>query len=94
MKRWATIFMICAFALAATGVMAAGDAAKGEAAAKGCTCHKKRGDLDGMEPAAFTQKMLGFQSGAGNKGMVTIAKKLSAQDIEDLGAYFAGLPKK
>jgi len=94
MKRWAALFLICVFAFAGTSVMAAGDAAKGEAAAKGCACHKKRGDLDGMDPAAFTQKMLGFQSGEGNKGMVTIAKKLSAQDIEDIAAYYASQPKK
>ncbi len=94
MKKWAILFAACMLILAGTGVMAAGDAAQGELKAKGCACHKKRGDLDGMDPAAFVKKMQDFQTGAGNKGMVTIAKKLSAGDLDNLSAYYAGLPKK
>lgn len=94
MKRWAILFAACTLILAGTAVMAAGDAAQGEIKAKGCTCHKKRGDLDGMDPAAFVKKMQDYQAGNGNKGMVMMAKKLSAGDIDNLAAYYAGLPKK
>ncbi|MHC1790536.1 c-type cytochrome [Solidesulfovibrio sp.] len=94
MKRIGILFFLLVFGLAALA-MAAGDAAKGGELAKGCACHKSKGDLDGLDVAALTAKMQAYKDGAGaNKAMISIMKKQSEQDIADLAAYYAGLPKK
>lgn len=75
---------------------AGGDAAKGgTVAAKGCACHKSKGDLNGREAAMLLGKMQAFKAGQGdNKAMITVMKKYSEQDMADLAAYYASLPKK
>ena len=72
-----------------------GDPAKGGELAKGCACHKSKGDLDGVDAAALTAKMQAYKDGKGdNKAMIAIMKKQSDQDMADLAAYYASLPKK
>lgn len=95
MKRIATIFFALVLCAVAAAAVAAGDAAKGEALAKGCACHKSKGDLDGVSAAALEAKMLAFKDGKGdNKAMIAIMKKQSPENIADLAAYYASLPKK
>ena len=96
MKRVGALIAVAVLCGAAVTAVAAGDAAKGEAvAAKGCACHKSKGDLDGKEAAVLAAKMQAFKDGQGeNKAMLSIMKKYEAQDIEDLAAYYASLPKK
>jgi cytochrome c553 len=96
MKRFGALCIAALLCGAAAVAMAAGDAAKGgELAGKGCACHKSKGDLDGRDAAALKAKMSDFQEGKGeNKAMIAIMKKHSAQDIDDLAAYYASLPKK
>lgn len=94
MKRIGILFFCMVFGLTAVA-LAAGDAVKGGDLAKGCACHKSKGDLDGLDAAALTAKMQAFKDGAGeNKAMISIMKKQSEQDIADLAAYYAALPKK
>ena len=94
MKRVGIFFFLLVFGLAALA-LAAGDPAKGGELAKGCACHKSKGDLDGVDAAALTAKMQAFKDGKGeNKAMISIMKKHSDQDVADLAAYYASLPKK
>ncbi len=95
MKRIGALVFAAILCGAAAGALAAGDAAKGEGLAKACACHKSKGDLDGQIPAALMEKMKAFKDGSGeNKAMISIMKKYSDQDMEDLAAYYASLPKK
>lgn len=95
MKRIATFFFALVLCGAAVAALAAGDAAKGEQLAKGCACHKSKGDLDGKDVGMLTAAMLSFKDGNGeNKAMIAIMKKKSETDIADLAAYYAALPKK
>ncbi len=82
-----------ALALCAAGAASgAGDAAKGEALAKGCSCHKSKGDLNGVPTDALLAKMRAYKDGQGpNKAMITIMQKLSDADLPDLAAYYSGL---
>jgi cytochrome c553 len=86
--------LVCGLSVVAA--LAAGDAAKGEAvAAKGCACHKSKADLNGKDAAMLLGKMKAFQEGQGeNKAMISIMKKYTEQDMADLSAYYASLPKK
>lgn len=94
MKRIGILLIILVCGLAALA-LAAGDPAKGGELAKGCACHKSKGDLDGKDAAALTAKMMAFKNGTGeNKAMISIMKKHSDQDVADLAAYYASLPKK
>ena len=94
MKRIGIFLLLLVFGLAALA-LAAGDPAKGGELAKGCACHKSKGDLDGVDAAALTAKMQAFKDGTGeNKAMISIMKKQSDQDVADLAAYYASLPKK
>ena len=88
--------LICALVLGLCALAyAAGDAAKGAELAKGCACHKSKGDLDGLDVAALTAKMQAYKDGKGdNKAMIAIMKKQSDENIADLAAYYASLPKK
>ncbi len=95
MKRAAVLFFTVILALAAAAALAAGDAAKGQELAKTCACHKSKGDLDGKPAADLVAKMQAYKAGQGdNKPMIAMMQKRSDQDIEDLAAYYAGLPKK
>ena len=95
MKRIAVLFFALVLCGAAVAAFAAGDAANGEKLAKGCACHKSKGDLDGKDVATLTAKMQAFKEGKGeNKAMIMIMKKQSDTDIADLAAYYASLPKK
>lgn len=95
MKRIAMIFFALVLCGVAAAALAAGDAAKGADLAKGCACHKSKGDLDGQDAAALLQKMQAFKDGKGeNKAMVSIMKKQSDENMADLAAYYASLPKK
>lgn len=80
-------------ALSLAGAAAqAGDAAKGEALAKGCSCHKSKGDLNAMPEAELMAKMQAYKAGQGtNKAMITIMQKVADADLPDLAAYYAGL---
>ena len=94
MKRIGILLFLLVFGLAALA-LAAGDPAKGGELAKGCACHKSKGDLDGVDAAALTAKMQAFKDGKGeNKAMISIMKKQSDQDVADLAAYYASRPKK
>lgn len=86
--------MVMALCLAGAAVQA-GDAAKGEALAKGCSCHKNRGDLNGVPEADLVAKMQAYKAGKGeNKAMITIMQKVADADLPDLAAYYAAQPKK
>ncbi len=85
------------------GPVWAGNAAAGKAKSEMCAdCHgdNGKGDADnpgiaGMSVHAFTKAMKAYRSGAHGKSrmMIKAAKKLSDQDIADLAAYYASLPK-
>jgi len=96
MKRIAAFIvaaLVCGLTVGAA--LAAGDAAKGEALAKGCACHKSKGDLNGQAPDMLVSKMQAFKAGQGNnKAMISIMQKHSEADMADLAAYYAAQPKK
>ncbi len=95
MKRIAGLLFVLVLCGMAAAAMAAGDAAKGADLAKGCACHKSKGDLDGQDAAALLTKMQAYKEGQGeNKAMIAIMKKHSDADMADLAAYYASLPKK
>ncbi len=86
--------------LAAGGVQAGGDAARGAELSADCAdCHGEDGlgdedipGLAGMPEADQVQMLMDFQSGAvESEDMADIAADLSEQDIHDLAAYYAGL---
>ncbi|MFZ5813310.1 MAG: c-type cytochrome [Thermodesulfobacteriota bacterium] len=71
----------------------AGDAAKGETMSKGCSCHKTRGDLNGVPADTLLAKMRAYKAGQGqNKAMISIMQRYSEEDLPDLAAYYSGLP--
>jgi cytochrome c553 len=90
---WGACVVAGAVALCLAGAVAhAGDAAKGEALAKGCSCHKAKGDLNGRSEADLMAKMQAYKAGQGpNKAMITIMQKVADADLPDLAAYYAGL---
>jgi cytochrome c553 len=80
--------------------VAAGRAKADAAACSDCHGAKGKGDDDfpaiaGMTADKFTLAMNEFRDGkrAKNKKMVAAAKKLSPDDIANLAAYYASLPK-
>jgi cytochrome c553 len=88
---------------AVPGHAADAGAGKAKASDAGCTdCHGDNGMGDKENPALaglaadkFTTAIQEFQSGkrTKNKMMVKAAKKLSAEDIANLAAYYASLKK-
>ena len=82
---------------------AAGDAAAGKTKSEACAdCHGDDGKGDDENPSIagqaqdkFTKAMGEYQAGTRTKSpkMIKEAKKLSAQDIADLAAYYATLKK-
>lgn len=93
------IAMMFILMLAAGGVQAGGDAAKGAELAADCVdCHGDDGKGDeevpgiaGMDAAAHAKKLADFQSGAVESEMADYVEGLSEQDFADLAAYYATL---
>lgn len=90
-----------AFAVALAGpAWADGDADAGKKKARSCAgCHGANGEgkkenppLAGMDPAKFIAAMEEYAAGKReDKKMQGFAKKLSAEDFENLAAYYASL---
>ena len=98
----AMMFMLM---LAAGGVQAGGDVARGQELAMDCAdCHGDdgMGDEDipaigGMDAAEHLKELLDFKSGAREDeegDMIDSVEDLSEQDMADLAAYYATLPGK
>lgn len=96
--------VIIAVALMGAGGLAyaAGDVAAGQKKAEGCAgCHGANGEgngpnpaLAGMAPEQFAKAIADYKSGARKHAvMKALASKLSPQDTENLGAYYASLKK-
>ena len=96
------IAMMFILVLAAGGVQAGGDAARGAELASDCAdCHGAdgKGDEDmpalaGMDAAEHAKKLADFKSGAVESEMADFVGDLSDQDMADLAAYYATLPCK
>jgi len=81
----------------------AGNADAGKAKSENCAvCHGEngKGDKDnpsiaGMSPEEFTKAMKEYQSGVRTKSkrMTKAANKTNDEDIADMAAYYATLPK-
>ena len=92
------IAMMFILMLAAGGVQAGGDAAKGAELAVDCAdCHGDDGKGDeevpgiaGMDAAEHAKKLADFKSGAVESEMVDYVGDLSEQDMADIAAYYAG----
>jgi cytochrome c553 len=91
--------------LAAGGVQAGGDVAKGEELAVDCAdCHGDDGlgDEDvpaiaGMDAAEHKKELMAFKSGEREDeegDMIDSVEDLSEQDMADIAAYYATLPGK
>lgn len=89
--------------LAAGGVQAGGDAARGEELSEDCLdCHGDDGlgDEDypaiaGMDAAEHVKELMAFKSGEREdeeEDMIDSVEDLSEQDMADLAAYYATLP--
>ena len=96
------IAMMFILMLAAGNAYAGGDAAKGAELAIDCAdCHGDdgKGDEDipsiaGMDAARHAKALADFKSGAvESEDMVDYVEDLSEQDMADVAAYFATLPK-
>ncbi|MFC1776644.1 c-type cytochrome [Pseudomonadota bacterium] len=96
------IAMMFILMLAAGSAQAGGDAARGAELATDCAdCHGDdgKGDDDvpaiaGMDAAKHAKALADFKSGAvESEDMIDYVEDLSEQDMADLGAYFATLPK-
>ncbi len=96
------IAMMFILMLAAGGVQAGGDAARGQELAVDCAdCHGDDGlgDEDvpaiaGMDAAEQLKELMDFKSGARvdeDEDMVDSVEDLSEQDMADLAAYYATL---
>lgn len=91
-----------AILLASTDAGRAADPAAGEAKAKACNaCHGRNGigtasnfpNLAGQKFIYLVQQLKLFRSGERrSEQMSIVAKPLSDQDIENLAAYYEGLP--
>ena len=99
------IVMIFILMLAAGGVQAGGDVARGQELAGDCAdCHGDDGlgdedipAIGGMDAAKQLKELMDFKSGArvDEEGdMVDSVEDLSEQDMADLAAYYATLPSK
>jgi cytochrome c553 len=98
-----SILAMACVMLAAGTAQAGGTAAAGKTKSEACVdCHGDdgKGDDDnpkiaGMSVEKFTKAMGEYQAGTRTKSqkMIKEAKKLSAQDIADLAAYYTTLKK-
>lgn len=97
-----TLCLMSGLVLAATGVNAAGNAAAGKTKAAACGgCHGADGNggadptwpkLAGQDGDYIAKQLADFKSGARkNPIMAGMAAPLSARDMKDIGAYYAGL---
>jgi cytochrome c553 len=104
MNKLSLSILAAALAMFAVGsAQAGGVVAAGKTKSESCVdCHGDdgKGDDDnpsiaGMAVDKFTKAMGEYQAGTRTKSqkMIKEAKKLSAQDIADLAAYYATLPK-
>ena len=90
MKRLFILFLIGMALLVGQGVLAAGDAAKGEKLAMRCACHRNRDVLDGMEEQKLVDLMMDYKTGEKKFGpMNSLMEGYSKQDMEDLAAYYS-----
>ena len=100
LNRKLIIAMMFVLMLAAGGVQAGGDAARGAELAVDCVdCHGDdgKGDEDvpgiaGKDAAEHAQMLADFKSGAVESEMADYVGDLSEQDMADLAAYYATLP--
>jgi cytochrome c553 len=97
-----TLCLMSGLVLAATGVNAAGNAAAGKGKTAACAgCHGADGNggadptwpkLAGQDGDYIAKQLADFKSGARkNPIMAGMSASLSAQDMKDIGAYYAGL---
>jgi cytochrome c553 len=99
-----TLLLMAIFALAGIGASyAAGDVQTGKTKAAACAgCHGANGEgvgpnppLAGMNETQFTQAINDYKSGKrANAAMKMFASRYSDQDMADMAAYYASLPKK
>ena len=100
LTRKLIVAMMFILMLAAGGVQAGGDAARGAELAADCAdCHGDDGKGDeevpgiaGMDAAEHAKKLADFMSGAVESEMIDYVEGLSEQDMADLAAYYATLP--
>lgn len=102
MKKFVVIAATCALLGSATAALAAGDATAGKAKSAACAaCHGPDGNstiaqypkLSGQSADYLVKQLQEFKSGArANPIMLGMVAPLSAQDMEDLAAYFASQP--
>lgn len=92
MRTIALSVFLCVGLLAASALAQGGNAENGAVLAKKmCSCHNSKKDIDGKPEADLVKKMKAYKAGQGEpKMMVTLAAKLSDQDILDSAAYYAG----
>lgn len=99
-----TFFLLAAiFAFASNAVFAAGDAAAGKAKSAACAaCHNPDGNstnpewpkLAGQHAGYLEKQLRDFKSGARtNQIMLGMVAPLSEQDMADLAAYYASMPR-
>jgi cytochrome c553 len=104
MTKMPMLMLLCGSLLMAGTAIAGGNAHAGKAKADdACAdCHGAdgKGDADnpklaGMSAQKFIKDMKEYKAGERpkSKKMTKAAKKLSDEDIADLAAYYAGLPK-
>ncbi|HRF61494.1 MAG TPA: c-type cytochrome, partial [Candidatus Competibacter sp.] len=101
-KKFVVIAATCALLGSATAALAAGDATAGKAKSATCAaCHGPDGNstiaqypkLSGQSADYLVKQLQEFKSGArANPIMLGMVAPLSAQDMEDLAAYFASQP--
>lgn len=100
MKTWTMFIALALFAGAAVQTQAAGNAAAGKAKSAVCAaCHGADGNsaapnfpkLAGMDAAYIAKQLADFKSGTRKDAlMAPMVAGLSKQDMENLGAYYAG----
>lgn len=92
------VAMMFILMLAAGGVQAGGDAARGAELAEDCAgCHGDNGEGDGdyapalagLDAAEHAKKLADFKGS--DSEMADYVEDLSEQDMADLAAYYAGL---
>jgi cytochrome c553 len=102
MVRISTLIAALALAAFAQVAFADGDIAAGKAKADGCAgCHGANGEGVGSNPPLagkskedFTKAIAEYKAGSRkNAAMKMFSTKLSAQEVENLAAYYASLKK-
>ncbi len=102
--RWKAFIAtaVCGLLLTYGSAQAAGDIDAGKSKSSSCAgCHGADGKgkspnppIAGMEEGEFSEQMNGYKSGTIKHMMMNmLAKKLSDEDIANLAAYYASLPK-